>query len=170
MKRALLSLCLVALSLPAVAGMVYEWTDNEGVVHFTDNPRTIPPKYRKGVKERGSENLSPPAPRPAPAPRSAPPPEVARPGGHPAQWWRQSFQGLRGRIRGLEEGLPAKRDKLLELRRRRTVFHRPVDREAFNRQQAEITADESQIALLKDKLDALELDADREGVPKEWRR
>ena len=47
-----LSLCL-SLLLPGLAGAqaIYTWTDNEGVQHFTDEPKNVP----KGVKATTTE-------------------------------------------------------------------------------------------------------------------
>lgn len=49
-------LLLLVLATPAAA-QVYTWTDENGVVHYTADPWTIPPQYRPG------EMPAPPAPR-----------------------------------------------------------------------------------------------------------
>lgn len=38
--RTLLCVFLLMLAIPAVAGNVYRWTDADGVVHYSDQPRT----------------------------------------------------------------------------------------------------------------------------------
>ena len=56
----LVALALAALAPPAVAGL-YQWTDADGVRHYTSDLASIPPAYRPGVRDIGS-----PRPRPAP--------------------------------------------------------------------------------------------------------
>ena len=47
-------LVIIFLSFPAEA-KIYKWTDDQGKVHFTDNPSKIPKKYRE--KEGGVETI-----------------------------------------------------------------------------------------------------------------
>jgi len=37
---------------------IYKWVDEKGTVHFTEDPTTIPEKYREGVKSRATEEDS----------------------------------------------------------------------------------------------------------------
>ena len=37
------------------SGEIYKWTDEKGTVHFTEDPSTIPEKYRGSVKSRTTE-------------------------------------------------------------------------------------------------------------------
>ena len=34
---------------------IFEWTDDQGGTHFSDNPGTIPEKYRKNARRIGGE-------------------------------------------------------------------------------------------------------------------
>lgn len=43
---------LFFLSSPAFTEDVYEWTDENGTVHFSDSPNDIPPKYQDQFKTR----------------------------------------------------------------------------------------------------------------------
>ncbi len=45
----------MSVSPCALAGAVYQWTDADGAIHFTDDPGKIPKKFRDTVKE-----ISPP--------------------------------------------------------------------------------------------------------------
>jgi hypothetical protein len=38
---------------------LYQYTDNEGVVHFTDDPRKVPAKFRKNERADPDASLSP---------------------------------------------------------------------------------------------------------------
>lgn len=44
-----LSLFLCCLAFPVNAADIYRWVDDQGVVHFTDNPHNIPQKYRQNA-------------------------------------------------------------------------------------------------------------------------
>ncbi|MGH7889745.1 MAG: restriction endonuclease, partial [Thermodesulfobacteriota bacterium] len=48
-------LILLASSV-AFAARIYKWVDEDGVVHVTDNPETIPEKHRHGIEEPGTES------------------------------------------------------------------------------------------------------------------
>jgi len=48
------SAVLLLWPAPAPAD-VFEWTDDQGGTHFSDNPGTIPEKYRKNARRIGGE-------------------------------------------------------------------------------------------------------------------
>ena len=62
----LVALALAALAPPAVAEL-YQWTDANGVHHYTSDPGSIPEAYRPSVRDIGS-----------PRPQEAPPVEARR--------------------------------------------------------------------------------------------
>lgn len=174
LKFALLSVWLLMPALPSVAA-VYEWVDDKGVVHFTDNADKIPPKYLKKVRERdngaGSVTITPQAvPSDRPSDRqtgSAAGRERIR---NDEGVWRSRFTSLREEKKRIELGLAAKREKLMTLRRKRTIYQRSTDRTAYNEQNAEIEQDEARIKELEKKLLELDAEAARAGVPMEWRQ
>ena len=156
-------------------GATYEWLDDKGVVHFTDDPDRIPSKYLKRVKERDSVKGEPAKPAPPPAAESAAPVVPADKGerlygGYGEDWWRASFAGLRAEIKSIEDGLPAKKDRLNVLRRKRVLYQRGSDRVSFNEMDDDIGRDEARIKELREKLSALDAQASRDGVPSEWRQ
>lgn len=51
MKTILILLIIFASSV--CAGEIYKWVDEKGTVHFTEDPATIPEKYREKAKGRG---------------------------------------------------------------------------------------------------------------------
>jgi hypothetical protein len=106
----LLSLVLV-LAPPAGAAGVYQWTDADGASHFTDDPSTIPQRFRGTVRQlRPPDAPSEPKNRPSEDPEFEPPAEsqlepVAEPDGPPPapsepvdargntrEWWRERIQ------------------------------------------------------------------------------
>ncbi|MBI3392078.1 MAG: aspartyl protease family protein [Nitrospirae bacterium] len=58
LSKSVLGLAAFAILLlwlaPAMAD-IFEWTDDQGGTHFSDNPGTIPEKYRKNAKKIGGE-------------------------------------------------------------------------------------------------------------------
>ncbi|MBU5637231.1 DUF4124 domain-containing protein [Geomonas sp. Red69] len=172
MKTILLSLFLVSLLAPPPArGAFYQWTDAEGVVHFTDNRTNIPKQYRDkahrvdvsdsapAVVSPGTESVS----RPAPPPMTAP-------GGHDESWWRERFRALRIELKTLQDERAGKEQQLVELRRKHTIFHRSRDREAVNTMEAQVSAVDAKISDMLNRIAALELAAAQAGVPVEWRQ
>ena len=169
----LVLLLLLQVAAPLAQAAFYQWTDAKGVVHFTDDPDKIPPKYQKKARVLEIPDQPAPAPKETPPLQASPqvsPPEEATPEGHGESWWRKRFALLREELQALESGLSQKQTQLVQLRRKRAIYVRARDREAVNAMQAEIAADEVRIAELLNQLAALELEATREGVPAEWRR
>lgn len=173
-----LVLALVLLAVSSVHAAFYQWTDDNGVIHFTDSRKKIPKKYKNKARELNPPGQTAPtstakpagaepkAAEEVPRPAAAPP----APGGHTEQWWRERFSSLRRELKALEDDLPLKQVRLLELRRERRIFVRARDRVAINELEAEISANEVRRAEIARELEVLEQEAARAGVPAEWRR
>jgi hypothetical protein len=60
---------LLALGSPSIGfAQLYRWADDEGTVHYTTDPVSIPPKFRGAAREIGTPTPGPvtvPAPPPA---------------------------------------------------------------------------------------------------------
>jgi len=121
----LLIIWLILTVMVAVAhGTTYQWLDDRGVMHYTDDPGKIPGKYMKRVKEResvkGAEiRLTPPhdAP-PAAAPGVSDDRKQNLFGGHDEAWWRGRYAGARNEIKRIQDALPDKKDELDKLHRK----------------------------------------------------
>ncbi len=173
--RYLVLLLLTIVAVSAVQAETYEWVDRAGVTHFTDDPDRVPAKYRGRVKEREStkseEVRTAPVEQRAPAAeKAAAPAQRELYGGHDEAWWRTAFRSLRNEQKSLQDGLPAKRDQLAAIHRRRVIYQKASYRESFNKLNQEIKNDEARIKELQDKLDALGLEAAKAGAPAEWRQ
>jgi hypothetical protein len=60
MKRTMITLLLALMSVGTSGAETYKWTDNHGVVSFTDDPALIPSRYRsKAQKVKDVNVLSP---------------------------------------------------------------------------------------------------------------
>lgn len=52
MKAAFLIMAILFLASTARPSEVWQWVDEQGVVHFTDNPDSVPKKYREQIDHR----------------------------------------------------------------------------------------------------------------------
>ena len=93
MKRLfLLILASLILSSPLVFGQeIYQWKDEKGTVHFTDDFGQVPEKYQDQVKEKKTPKESAPSPPVRPPQGKAPTePSVEKKDilGRGEDWWR----------------------------------------------------------------------------------
>jgi hypothetical protein len=174
MKKFFLFIGIMVIAAVAHAA-TYEWTDSGGGKHFTDDPDKIPAKYRKKSRElnlepvtEGKEKQPVVQPEQPPIPKQQK--SASLPGGHNEAWWRSSFKALRDELKLIQDNLPAKREKLTTLGRKRTLFHKASDRTAYNSLNDEIDRDEARMTELHKQLADLEAEATRAGVPLEWRQ
>jgi len=105
----------LAVAPCALAGAVYQWTDADGAVHFTDDPGKIPKKFHDSVQQlrppdqpkepkaapsEESESAVESKPEAPPKPASEPervqpttaPSEPVDAHGHNREWWRKRVQ------------------------------------------------------------------------------
>jgi hypothetical protein len=158
----------------------YKWVDDKGVVNFTDDPDKIPAKYLKRAKKLPSisagESPNVPAEKVQENPRAVPSAEPVLHnrenlfGGHDETWWRSSFSSLHNELKEVQGALSGKKDELVALRRKMTIYQAGRDRKAYYDKLADIEKDESRIKELNEQLNALDAEASKAGVPFEWRR
>ena len=93
MKRTMLFILIGMITLPLIAGSqeIYQWVDEKGTVHFTDDVSQVPEKYQDQVKK----TKTPPEPKPSPSirldrDRVPPAPEAEKKDilGRGEEWWR----------------------------------------------------------------------------------
>ncbi|MCM0083199.1 DUF4124 domain-containing protein [Geomonas sp. Red32] len=178
MKLRFVWIFLLVLSASGIAeAAFYRWVDGNGVVHFTDNKDNIPAKFRKKATrlkllDEPSVNAKPATPpqTPAPSPVAAPPAGPELYGDHDQAWWRNRFTTMKGQIQAAKDRLAENQTKLVELRRKRVIYQRTRDREAYNTMNESIAAEEENLSKLVANGEALTQEADRAGVPAEWRQ
>ena len=130
MRHTSLAVLLLVLCVPAVsAASAYQWRDDQGVMHFTDNSDKIPERYLKRAKEIDSLRVEQ---TPATAPVAGGKPGITTaPAAAP-----QAVQGapspvthavsadqarLSAELQGLREGLEAKKKELDRLHHKWSV-------------------------------------------------
>ncbi|QWV95584.1 DUF4124 domain-containing protein [Geomonas oryzisoli] len=168
MKTILLSLLLLSLLAPSlVRAAFYQWTDAQGVVHFTDNRNNIPKQYRDKASRVEVSDSAPAVVSPGATTAS---PAALAPGGHDERWWRDRFKALRTELKTLQDQRTGLDQQLVELRRKRTIFQRARDREAINTMEAQISTIDGKISEMLNRIAALDLAAAQAAVPVEWRQ
>jgi hypothetical protein len=178
-----LILCLLISSVLLVftgqysAAATYKWVDANGVMHFSDNPESVPLKYRNQAKDldpSGSVDVAePPAVNPEPVRQPDPsssPQEEAAISGKGKDYWKMRFSAIRLEQNGLKGNLEASKGKLAEARHKWLTTQRRADRQALNQIENDMARDESRIKELDKKLEDLDAEATRSAVPFEWRQ
>jgi hypothetical protein len=149
----------------------YEWTDNQGGLHFTDNLDKIPAKYMNKARKLDVQPVIQEKEQPSqPEQKSIAPATQNLFRGHDEMWWRSNFRTRRDEMKSIQDNLPGKRDRLNELRRKHFIFSKPGARIAYNDMYAEISKDEARVTELQKQLADLDDAAAKAGVPREWRQ
>ncbi len=52
MKGFFLIMAILLFASAGITGEVWKWVDERGIIHFTDNPDSVPEKYRKQIDHR----------------------------------------------------------------------------------------------------------------------
>ena len=121
MPYILLASILLALSAPALArASTYQWRDNQGVTHFTDNPDSIPAAYLSRAKELPSVKTERKIKAPSEAPASPEPASAVTAGA--ADVTRDKEQArLTQELKTLQERLAVKKKELARLHHKWSV-------------------------------------------------
>lgn len=186
---------LLLVPFVGLAQPVYRWIDSEGVVHYTDDPRKLPPGVKAERTEGapiGEVTISGPEPAPAVEPAPAPPPAEADERIAEREW-RARFRAIHDRIRSLEDAIAADRKKLRDIDSGLPVagtyvcpqrvyglpsgvytggfpcFPSAIDPE-YQLTKDRLAANETALARAKEDLQELERQASFAAVPREWRR
>jgi len=170
--KLIMFLFMVAGFFPLNAySQLFEWTDDRGVVNFTDNPESVPSKYRgkvrmledvkrePGVKEEQQPVVAPPAVTPA----------VKIYEGKPVKWWKAQYEANKTRVEQLQAKLPGLKEELAIAWRKKVTLKRQQDRIAYQAKLNEITAAEAAIKAAEADLAAFLAQADQAGLPGDWR-
>ncbi|GAM11596.1 hypothetical protein OR1_03912 [Geobacter sp. OR-1] len=179
----LMALCLLVFLMQmlihendSIAAM-YKWEDSSGVVHFSDDPASIPAKFRNRVKNLEPKEVEIPSDTTTETTVKPEQNELQQPSRPETsgldkgkEYWQVRYQSILGEMTRLKDGLKGKREQMNEYRRKWLVTQRRVERQAFNQMENEINQDEERIKELEKNLEALDVEAARNAVPFEWRR
>jgi hypothetical protein len=96
----------------------YQWQDDQGVVHLTDDLQNVPERYRDRVREitlpdeKSGPSEAPPAPPTTEGQQGFQPPEETDSEGHNREWWRNRIEGWRETKAEAEQQLADARERL----------------------------------------------------------
>lgn len=155
---------------------IYKWTDDEGVIHATDDPSNVPAKYweKEKVKKEEVEPATSPEVQPVQPGQPGPAMETEKKelyGDYPLDWWTEKFKGLRKEIADNED----KRERaksfitLIEGGRRYGQIFTKEEVSNYENYKKEIPVLEEKIKNLKDELEELQRKARLYGVPRNIR-
>lgn len=156
---------------PALAD-IYKWTDEEGVLHITDDLGKVPEEYRGNVDV--TETKPPREVPPEEGPVVEPPPAVEVKelfGGVPLSWWKKQFKEIRESIAEVE-GAHAKKKQFVQVYESGSKYgllYEKSDFETYERYKKEIPEDEKRLGELTEELEKLQRKARSAGVPKKVR-
>jgi len=166
---AVASILLFLLLLPVAARAdIYQWEDNQGTMHFTDDVSTIPSQYRKNASplvHEGPSVISPEKSSPAPAGGQAAPPgsfgsnmsaeeTATREEAHQAELASQVEQ-QKAKIAAKEEHIRVvdqKRSLAVNPLRNRNVDQ--ADMELYGKYKEELPADQERLRELESNLES----------------
>lgn len=157
------------LLVPANAGAeLFKWTDEDGVVHITDDLGKVPEEVRGDVRRI---ETTPPERAYEPPPYI---PDEAGPelyGGKTLQWWADIFKKKDAEIGSIEARIASKRQyiEVFEGGRRFGQTFGPDEVDRYERLKKEISEDTSRLQELRDELSELRRKATSYGVPREVR-
>jgi hypothetical protein len=179
---------------PAAFAEMYHWTDEEGVLHVTDDLKKVPKELRGKVKTIETE----PAPGgPAVEPQRPAEERISEGqeelfGDHPLSWWMEKFGRMKEEIEELESEVDRKemfidvyergwmmREFFLRLERgedgearralERGAIFTPEEVATYERYRKEILEEDERLKGLEEDLDELRRKARILGVPRKIR-
>ena len=158
--------------LSPVLAEIYHWTDEDGVLHITDDLGKVPEEQRGKVNvfETKPDREGPPEEGPV----VEPPPAVEVEelyDGMPLSWWKKQFKERRESIAGVEGAYTKKKQfvEVFEAGRRFGQVYEERDIETYERYKKEIPEDEEGLEGLAEVLEELQRKARSAGVPKKVR-
>jgi hypothetical protein len=193
-KLVIATVCVISVSVSFAQGTIYKWTDEKGVVHYTDNPENVPSKFKSQVRQKtidrrltpqpeSEKSVAPPVSRVLPPVSSEEKPDTRTDvRGRNKEWWLGQKKYWQDEVKRLSTQVKKNREDMATLRRGRVrqgtrteegiiLNQGPLidDYRELKRLQ-EITPElEEKLKKAQDMLEKdLIRDAYRAGAPPEW--
>lgn len=166
----LISALILIFFAPLAHADLYEWVDEEGIIHITDQIEKVPPEYKAKLKVHKSTPASEPERVEESAQRPAMP-EGERGeelyGDHTLNWWKEEFARKKDEVQSLEAGVTSKRQyvQIFESGRRFGQVYGTTEIATYKTYKKELPEDEERLIKLKDELEELRRKARIVGVP-----
>ncbi|MDO9463120.1 MAG: DUF4124 domain-containing protein, partial [Deltaproteobacteria bacterium] len=130
-KLVIATVCVISVSVSFAQGTIYKWTDEKGVVHYTDNPENVPSKFKDRAEQKTIDRRLPPPPAPE---KSVAPPlspvlrhvsSEEKPDtrtdvkGQNKEWWLGQKKNRQDEVKRLTEQVKKNNEDIVTLRRGR---------------------------------------------------
>jgi len=157
---------------------VYEWTDNNGVVHMTDDPSKVPKKYRSKSLKKKAEPRTEEVPENTeggagyPAPRSTPSDQELEQR-HLMEEWQQRYHEWKDELRRSEQRQQSLQQKRADLLTKwgSPAVAPPAVREEVGQVDKDLQDTQAAIDEARHMLEVvLPEDARKAGVPPGWQK
>ncbi|MCL2760951.1 MAG: DUF4124 domain-containing protein [Desulfuromonadales bacterium] len=162
MKKIYILLALLIL-FPSVAySNIYQWTDDNGVRNFTDNPDSIPAKYRQKATVQKIEESD--TTFQSDNSGTVSDKKETLYGGKTVQAWRDGYQQLRKDLEAKQAEYDALIQEQQATRRQRILFTRISDRERLNDIAKELDSKTEEIKNAKEAIEDYKRSAAQAGL------
>ncbi|MEW6326783.1 MAG: DUF4124 domain-containing protein [Thermodesulfobacteriota bacterium] len=185
-KLVIATVCISA-SVSFAQGTIYKWTDQEGIVHYTDNPENVPAKFRGRAEQKTIDRRLPPHPAPEksvapPVSLEEKPADLTDVRGRDKEWWLGQKKKWQDDVKRLTEQVKKNNEDIVTLRRGR-VRQGTRTEEGIILNQGPLIDDYRELKRLQEITPRLEeklkkaqymldqgliQDAYRAGAPREW--
>ncbi len=165
-------LIILLAGLSPVLAEIYHWTDEDGVLHITDDLGKVPEEQRGKVNVFETKPAREGPPEEGPVVEPPPAVEVEELyDGMLLSWWKKQFKEIRKSIAGVEGAYTKKKQfvEVFEAGRRFGQVYEERDIETYERYKKEIPEDEERLEGLAEELEELQRKARSAGVPKKVR-
>jgi len=168
--RSFFAILLIVLFGSTIAGgQLYEWTDDQGSVSFTDDPERIPAKYRNRAKPREGTMKESPDARGTERVKPAVKPEASPAGpkfydGRVLSWWQSTYESRVKQLEKLKGELARLQEEENIARRKRITYGRLSDRKLREEKKGEVAAKEAQVKSAEQDLAEFRAYAERSGL------
>jgi hypothetical protein len=167
--RLVMTLLVLALLTAAANAELYRWVDDTGTLNFTEDFQSIPAKYRKSAQSSDDVSAEPAPAEPAADKALEPPARGDSKGaavvplynGKRGEEWRDDIRQARAEVKAYQDHLAMKRRMLSDTSR--------MGRQEFLGLQYDVKELEVKVGELQGRLDQLTRDAERAGVPANFR-
>jgi len=176
MRQSIIILLVLVFLAASAYAATYKWEDDQGTVNFSEDPGSIPPAFRKKASIVGAEEPAPQQDATAPAEeqkvQKKKEQEAAKKetpankkkvvyGSKEGDEWKKEFVNLTADL--------ARVDEQLKLKKKMYGDPSKLTRSEYRSLEYEIKNLEFERGTLQGKLDTLTSDADKAGVPAEFR-
>lgn len=153
------------------ADEMFKWVDEEGILHFTDDPTSIPEKYidSKLLKREEMTTSSSPKKPGQNNEHTKNSGEDQLYGEQPIYWWKGAFERLKGETRYIEAELRRTRNSIASYDQSKSKIKSKEEISNYEGLKTEIITLEERLGKVREELEELQRKATYHGVPRKIR-